>query len=323
MTNRNTVWVLGALCTLVGALGCSSAGGPFDTDPDADADQPLDQAAPDAGTGEEPEAAAPREASVADAPLVDASVDGAPSVDASQDDASLFDARVSDVGPLADVSLDAADASLADARALADAGAEDAGVDAARFDATGPSEDGSAQDGSVLNGGEAGACSPGASRCTSIGSEYCDATGGWRGSVGACSSACVATAGRYLVSSDGTTVTDTVTALVWQRAQDPSVQTWSAAATSCASQALAGQPGRLPTADELEGLVLGAVATGGHCLPAIDQAAFPGASAASTWTSTWTSDAGLGAVQVVDFSLGNVVTVPPGGMVDTRCVRAP
>jgi hypothetical protein len=132
--------------------------------------------------------------------------------------------------------------------------------------------------------------------------------------------------GEFVVSSDGLTVTDTITGLVWQRDGSGTrtgctgtgglTCTWAEATAYCAGLTLGGLTGwRLPARGEMLTIVdLTKVS------PAIDQTAFPSSSSTFFWTSSPYAGPS-GSAWYVSFVNGfsSVYTVGSDGGV--RCVR--
>jgi hypothetical protein len=126
----------------------------------------------------------------------------------------------------------------------------------------------------------------------------------------------------YTVNGDGT-VTDNVTALMWQQAvptmsgtTTPQTFNWNAAQAYCAALTLGGYSDwRLPSVIELVSLVDYGVASPG---PMLSTAVFPGTPAGFFWSAT---PLGGSSVWGLDFSIG----APTGRSVsmpfDIRCVR--
>lgn len=100
--------------------------------------------------------------------------------------------------------------------------------------------------------------------------------------------------GRYIISADGTEVTDYYTNLVWQRCSEG--QSWSVAASTCTGKAAThthdvalmlaqtkyGYDWRLPNIKELASIV--DRTKGGN--PAIDAAAFPATPSSWFWSAS-------------------------------------
>ncbi|NTV13167.1 MAG: DUF1566 domain-containing protein [Desulfobulbaceae bacterium] len=120
----------------------------------------------------------------------------------------------------------------------------------------------------------------------------------------------------YVGHGNGT-VTDNITALMWQAQDAGQVSTWEEANSSCNTLALAGYTDwRLPTIDELVALV-----NFDRHDPAVDPALFPETAAAPYWSATspgeapsdaWTVSFADGATAPVAKELANLV----------RCVRS-
>lgn len=85
---------------------------------------------------------------------------------------------------------------------------------------------------------------------------------------------------RFIVSADGQTVHDSKTGLTWQRAVPDQRMTWAEAKEYAAALDLDGGGWRLPTVQELVGIV-------DYCRrnPAIDEAAFPDTPLEWFWTN--------------------------------------
>jgi hypothetical protein len=147
---------------------------------------------------------------------------------------------------------------------------------------------------------------PSGSICCDGSSESCDGTRLPSGDG--------ANSGELVVSSDGLTVTDTITGLVWQR--DTSSNTWAEAKAYCAGLTLGGfSDWRLPAVMELLTVV-----DFTRILPAIDPTAFPNAPTGVFWTSSpyafLSGDAWL-----VDFNYGDWDNISVGNGDAVRCVR--
>jgi hypothetical protein len=124
----------------------------------------------------------------------------------------------------------------------------------------------------------------------------------------------------YTDNGDGT-VTDNVTALLWQQSASTTVFTWGAASTVgtaqnyCATLTLAGFSGwRVPSLVELTSLIDPANS------PAINGAFFPAVPVFSSW---WTSTplAGGTDVWIVTAGIGLPTTGGTNAMSNVRCVR--
>lgn len=141
-----------------------------------------------------------------------------------------------------------------------------------------------------------------------------------------------ATSSRFVVHPDGT-VTDTTTALTWQRcaagqggtecAGSVATHSWREAEKYCRALSLGGHTDwRLPTMEELKSLMR--PATEGS---AIDVAVFPGAGGNFYWSSTpqvveaFTHEP-ITRVWTVHLGVGRLVLQPPATNAGaTRCVR--
>lgn len=130
---------------------------------------------------------------------------------------------------------------------------------------------------------------------------------------------------EYVVSADGSTATDSVTGLVWQRAvpanpcpaDGTGVCTWQDALKYCAELNLGGVSSgwRLPTMVELVSILdLGVYD------PAVDSTIFPGTPSAGFWTSSSYASEGGGA-WVVGFDNGATSGIGNEGSGAVRCVR--
>ena len=123
-------------------------------------------------------------------------------------------------------------------------------------------------------------------------------------------------------------IASTRTGLVWQRA-DQAPATWEAALAACESLVLAGASDwRLPTIKELLTIV-----DDTRTAPAIDTAAFTGATGARTWSATpvapqVAAGGSCSYAHVIDFATGLRVygnmgrgTLPSPDTARFRCVR--
>jgi len=120
---------------------------------------------------------------------------------------------------------------------------------------------------------------------------------------------------RFVISEDGLTVRDIGTGLVWQRKVPTKVFIWAAAKKYAAAFDLDGGGWRLPTVEELSGLV-----NYDRRGPAIDGAAFP--DTPSEWFWTDTPVAGVaGHAWNVNFHNGPVYFASTGVRSRVRCVR--
>jgi len=133
------------------------------------------------------------------------------------------------------------------------------------------------------------------------------------------------TGGRFVVSADELTVTDTCTGLVWQRngpgprptCIDDPLCTGVEAQAYCTGLTLDGSGWRLPTLTELQSIVDTTVAIP----PTINQTAFPGTPSEWFWTSS-PLDVSFGDALVVDFGDGSSNGYDTGYWVlRVRCVR--
>jgi hypothetical protein len=123
-----------------------------------------------------------------------------------------------------------------------------------------------------------------------------------------------ANTGEFLVSTDGLTVTDTVTGLVWQCGT--SGYAWPEAKAYCAQLTLDGlSDWRLPAVMELRTVV-----DFTRILPSIDPTAFANAGPGVFWTSS-PSAFSPGNVWVVDFNYGLSDNIGVGNGDGVRCVR--
>jgi hypothetical protein len=135
--------------------------------------------------------------------------------------------------------------------------------------------------------------------------------------------------GEFVVSSDGLTVTDTITGLVWQldgsgtRAGCTTdtthlTCTWAEAKAYCASLTLAGVSGwRLPALMELETIVDPAMPG-----PAIDATAFPNTTENFYWTSSSIGLTSEDTVVSVDFFAGEALRTPVESVTIRGTVKA-
>lgn len=253
----------------------------------------------------------------------------APSAMGSGSDAGPRDAGLPDAGAAADGG--ATDAGESDA-GRTDAGESDAGEgDAGEGDAGLP---GDADAGVQEDGGEADAgttcpdgnalgsdtdCSACGLACPANGEEFCVA------------SACVPDFdwsqwlvppdappdSEYTVSADDTTVADSVTGLVWQRAVPSGLYTSGSAQAYCAGLTLGGYASgwRVPTLVELVSIVDVAASS-----PAIDSTAFP-ATPSYYFATSSTYDGDSSQVFVVLFANGVAVSYGASFGANVRCVR--
>ncbi len=121
----------------------------------------------------------------------------------------------------------------------------------------------------------------------------------------------------YAVSTDGLTVKDKVSGLLWQRATAPSVLTVTEADAYCASLALAGcTHWRLPQRIELATLV-----NHQFTAPVIDPTAFPGTPTDQPfWTETPNTSANNN--WVINFDNGNTFWNATSVQQHVRCVHS-
>lgn len=127
------------------------------------------------------------------------------------------------------------------------------------------------------------------------------------------------------VRADGT-VDDNVTGLRWQRCQEAQTgatcsgsaasRTWQQALQYCSTLTLGGRSWRLPTVNELEGLLLFGASR------ELDVTAFPNASGLLHWTSTTMNPTPANAWSV-NFSTGQVSGLAKTTTARVRCVTAP
>lgn len=116
---------------------------------------------------------------------------------------------------------------------------------------------------------------------------------------------------RYSLSTDGESVTDNKTGLVWEREPIGTTYPWATAPSRCTNL---GGGWRLPTRKELESLVERRKAS-----PMIDAEAFPKVTGAAVWTST---ESGTSAWRVT-FSTGVSATISKTTASNVICVRKP
>ena len=124
-----------------------------------------------------------------------------------------------------------------------------------------------------------------------------------------------APAGQYTIDATAGTVTDTKTALVWQRDVPASTYTWDGAKSYCSSLTLAGGGWRLPSMKELQTVV-----DRTRTSPAIDLTAFPNTPSSSFWSSSAVSGSS-GNAWLVPFSNGYTDSYDVGFNYRVRCVR--
>ena len=111
-------------------------------------------------------------------------------------------------------------------------------------------------------------------------------------------------ASKYTVNEAAGTVLDTETGLTWQREVSADVYTWAAAKSYAARMDLDGGGWRLPTVEELFGLV-----DRTRINPAIDTVAFPNTPIEYFWTVTpWVAG---GSAWFVSFDDGFSVFAAP------------
>lgn len=138
-------------------------------------------------------------------------------------------------------------------------------------------------------------------------------------SIAVASAEAAAPAGRYNISADTKTVTDTKTGLVWQRDVPDIRPTWVDARVWCRNNesSLPGSGWRLPSIEELRTIVDSSVV-----YPAIDSAAFPNLPGDHYWywSSTRTA-ADSSRAWVVYFWIGTVNTPFVHDFAYVRCVR--
>ena len=133
---------------------------------------------------------------------------------------------------------------------------------------------------------------------------------------------------RFTISSDGQSVTDSQTALIWQRCSvgtqwsggscvgTPACVTYDQAVSLAASQSAAtGFSWRIPNIKEL-GTLVDVTAN----KPAINSTVFPATSSSGYWSNTPTFTKKSAAFWYVDFSLG-ITVLPNYPTAMTNCVR--
>jgi hypothetical protein len=119
----------------------------------------------------------------------------------------------------------------------------------------------------------------------------------------------------YTINGDGT-VTDRVTALMWQR-EVPATMTWADAMAYCPTLTLGGHHDwRLPTEVELVSLLDDSAATG----PMIDATVFPGTPENYFWSSLRMAGSPDNSWQV-DFAGGGSYEAGQNAPLYVRCVR--
>jgi hypothetical protein len=122
-----------------------------------------------------------------------------------------------------------------------------------------------------------------------------------------------APAGRYVVTTSS--VQDTVTGLVWERAPAATMYTTAEAQAYCTDLFTPDSDAwRLPTFKELQTLV-----DESRSSPTIDLTAFPGAPAAFVWSVAPTSTSSYHLV--VDFNNGETAPTLSPTRAHVRCVR--
>lgn len=128
---------------------------------------------------------------------------------------------------------------------------------------------------------------------------------------------CVRGGPEWIVFTDNQdgTVTDDITTLMWEQADDGTARSWEEALTHCEGLSLAGYSDwRLPNLKELHSIVEYNV------FPAIDTTLFPNASADRHWSST-TRDSFPGIAWNVNFVTGTVDFINKTHTNYSRCVR--
>jgi hypothetical protein len=135
--------------------------------------------------------------------------------------------------------------------------------------------------------------------------------------VAGMSAEAAAPAGRFVVSSDTKTVTDTKTGLVWQRDVPNVTKNWSDARAWCRnnSSSLPDTGWRLPSIEELQTIVDSSVVS-----PAIDAAAFPNTPSDWFWTSSPWAGSSSSAWSVAFYD-GDAYDVDVSYNGRVRCVR--
>lgn len=119
-----------------------------------------------------------------------------------------------------------------------------------------------------------------------------------------------------LVDNGNGAISDQGTQLMWQRQDDGTTRTWTAAITYCEDLILAGYTNwRLPTVTELYTISDLTIYN-----PAINTTYFTGAQAAGYWSSTTLPGVSTRAL-IVDFNNGSVSYSDKTGMLYVRCVR--
>jgi hypothetical protein len=131
-------------------------------------------------------------------------------------------------------------------------------------------------------------------------------------------------AGSFTDNGNGT-VTDGVTGLMWQKADDNVKRTWAEAVSYCEGLTLAGYGDwRLPDVNDL----LSLIPEGDYTAPTIDEAYFPNTDEKIYWSSREGRMAGPGQIAedptralAVAFGLGIPMTGYKSWTCHVRCVR--
>ncbi len=137
-------------------------------------------------------------------------------------------------------------------------------------------------------------------------------------SLGTYNVRCVRDGQDWIVFTDNGdgTVTDDITTLIWQQADDNTVRTWEAALSYCEGLLLAGYSDwRLPNVKELLSIV-----DYGYFFPAVDLAIFPNTVATRYWSST-SRDSFPNTAWGVNFGVGIVDALNKPHSFYARCVR--
>lgn len=118
-------------------------------------------------------------------------------------------------------------------------------------------------------------------------------------------------------TDNGTTITDNITGLVWQKQDDDLERNWADASTFCNTLSLGGLTGwRLPTRMELISII-----DYGTFSPAINTAYFPSTVSSPYWSST-TKAGGAMFADFVHFADGTAGDYDKSGTIGyTRCVQ--
>ncbi|MBF0352997.1 MAG: DUF1566 domain-containing protein [SAR324 cluster bacterium] len=117
-------------------------------------------------------------------------------------------------------------------------------------------------------------------------------------------------------TNNGSTITDNITGLVWQKEDDNNIYPWGGAVTYCDNLTLGSQSDwRLPTRRELMSIV-----DYGVFNPGINSTYFPNTNSSSYWSSSSNANNSSEAWRVY-FDFGNVSSTLKFFSYNVRCVR--